>query len=76
VASTRNRLTDLRCAWKKATADERRAFIAQLVADGDTQQLMLDLMAEHDDAESRARPYRGERIARGVYLGGEGVARG
>jgi len=30
MAKTRNRLTDLRCAWKKATTEQREAFMAQL----------------------------------------------
>lgn len=28
--TARNRLTDLRCAWKRATLDERVAFLRQI----------------------------------------------
>lgn len=30
MATKRNRLTDLRCAWRHATQEERRAFFAWL----------------------------------------------
>jgi hypothetical protein len=54
----RNRLSDIRCGWRKAQGFEREQFARDLMADDESRQLLDRVRREWDDAQADGRRSR------------------